>query len=264
MSDQNSSIHPLLQNSPFLRAALTERLVWDHAGARVPLHSNVSTDEACLLYDVIRFLKPEKTLEIGFCQGISALAILQALEDNGRGTHHVVDPFQRDYGNAGLEMVRRAGLEGRLHFVEAFPEEVVPTMPSGFGFAFIDASHLFDLTLLDFMLVQKKLDPGAVVGLHDLWMPSLQKVWRYLTSNRSCVPCDAEFRRTSDLVIRLQRPWRTRLKIAAGRLAGWLPGCGQAFSPEFLTPWETLGVPNLALLRTGGPDQREWTFHHTF
>lgn len=262
MSIQESS-HPLLQRNPLLRSALAEGRVWDASGARVPLHSNVSPEEACLLYDVVRTLKPERTLEIGFCQGISALAILQALEDNGQGRHHVVDPFQRGYGHAGVEMVRRAGLEARLCFDEAFPEEVVPAMAPGFGFAFIDASHLFDLTLLDFILVQKKLAPDAVVGLHDLWMPSLQKVWRYLTSNRGCVPCDAEFRRPEDAPAGRLRG-RTRLKIGVGHLVAALPGASRVFSPEFLNPWETLGVPNLALLRTGGTDQREWTFHRAF
>lgn len=90
-------------------------------------------------------------------------------------------------------MVRRSGVETRLRFHEKFPEEVVPQLEPGFGFAFIDASHLFDLTLLDFILVQKKLEPGAIIGFHDLWMPPLQKLWRYLTSNRNCIPCDTDF-----------------------------------------------------------------------
>ena len=42
--------------------------------------------------------------------GISALAIAQALEDNGCGTHHIVDPFENSlYGGVGLTSLDRAG-----------------------------------------------------------------------------------------------------------------------------------------------------------
>lgn len=257
------SISPSRHPCPTLSQAFSCGHVWDQSGALVPLHSNVSESEAGQLYDLVRLLKPRHTVEIGFCQGISAMAILQALEDNGEGEHWVIDPFQSNYGNAGLEMVRRSGLAGRMHFHESFPEEVLPRVDITFQFGFIDASHLFDLTLLDFNLVDKKLDAGGIVGLHDLWMPSLQKVWRYLTTNRRYLPCDSVFKAKGQAA-NSSLPARTRFKCMLSTLITRLPSADRWLSPEFLNPWETLQVPNLALLRKQCDDGREWTTHHTF
>ena len=43
-----------------------------------------------------------------------------------------------------------SGLAQRMHFTRSFPEVTVPELPA-LQFAFIDASHLFDLSVLDFV-----------------------------------------------------------------------------------------------------------------
>jgi hypothetical protein len=93
------------------------------------LDLNVSQAEALKLYESVRELRPAASAEVGFAQGISALAILQALIDNGDGLHHVMDPFQAGYQDAGLAMVARACLESRFRFYRQFPEEVIPGLP---------------------------------------------------------------------------------------------------------------------------------------
>src|SRR5438093_4981077 len=115
---------------------------------------------------------------------MSALAIAQALVHNGRGVHHVIDPYEHlKWDGVGLANLERANLEDRVRYYDAFPEEVIPTMPR-IEFAFMDGSHLFDLVLLDFVLVDKRLEVGGVIGVHDLWLPSIQKVLRYILANR--------------------------------------------------------------------------------
>ena len=52
-------------------------------------------------------------------------------------------------------------------------------------FAFIDSSHLFDLTLMDFILVDKRLDVGGLIGFHDLWLAGVMKAVRYIITNRN-------------------------------------------------------------------------------
>src|SRR4051794_39365798 len=145
----------------------------------------ISLDEALEVYSAVRAVGPDHSAEIGFCCAGSGLAILKGLEDQGRGMHHACDPYQSSYAkNAGLRNVERAGLAHRLEFHEKFPEEVVPGLPR-LQFVFIDASHLFDMSIVDFVLADKKLDVGGVVAFHDLWMPSLQKLVRYILANRS-------------------------------------------------------------------------------
>src|SRR5450755_1812637 len=109
--------------------AFTEKQIIGNNGERTPLHSSIALSEAETLYRVVRAVKPSVSVEVGLAQGISALAVLQALADNGAGVHHVMDPFQEKYGDGGLAMVSRAGLDSRLQFHRKFAEEVIPSLP---------------------------------------------------------------------------------------------------------------------------------------
>ena len=91
MPDPNYSSSDLPE---VLRSALKNGTVFGPEGESLPLDSNVSLDEATSLYSVVRRLKPSVSVEVGFAKGVSTLAILQALADNGHGVHHVIDPFQ--------------------------------------------------------------------------------------------------------------------------------------------------------------------------
>jgi predicted O-methyltransferase YrrM len=230
----------------------------DAAGALQPLHSNISPDEALALYALVRQLRPRATAEIGFALGVSGLAILGALAANGGDSRHFVsDPFQTSLvSGQGLEHVRRAGLSDRLQFHEKFPEEVFPSLPP-LQFAFIDASHLFDLTLLDFILVDKRLETGGVVGFHDLWMPSLKKVVRYLLANRAyrVHPASPPGPAPSS---------RQRLSSSIKKLLRALPRADRFLAPEILQPWADFNLSNMVFLEKLAPDQRDWRHHVAF
>jgi predicted O-methyltransferase YrrM len=218
----------------------------------------INLDEALQLYSVVRKLKPENTLELGFCCGASGLAILQGLEDNGLGTHHAVDPYQTSYAdNMGRRNVSRASLEHRLEFFETFPENVAATLPR-MQFAFIDASHLFDFTMLDFVLVDKLLDAGAMLALHDTWMPAIQKVIRFILSNRDymAVPTSQGSKPSRSI--------RSRAARAVGRACDILPWSERIFAPEFLTPWRSYDFGNIALLKKVADDRRDWRAFKSF
>lgn len=242
---------------PLLRELLQTGRYRDLQGAEQTLHSNVSLDEALALYSIVRDLKPKASAEIGFALGISGLAILGALEANGHGRHYVSDPYQTSFvGGMGRENVRRAGLEHRLEFYEKFPEEALPLFPP-VQFAFIDASHLFDLSVLDFVLVDKRLEVGGVVGFHDLWMPSLRKVVRHILTNRAyrihpASPPGA--------------PWTAKQKFQSGlcAVARRLPRASRWLAPEAAKPWHEFRLANLVLLEKIGEDQRDWREHQPF
>jgi hypothetical protein len=207
---------------------------------------------------VARAVQPRRSVEIGFAQGISTTAILKGLADNGFGEHHVIDPNQRHYGNCGLATVAAAGVAGYLRFHEKYAEEVIPQLP-GVQFAFIDSSHLFDLTISEFVLVDKKLAVGGVIGFHDLWMPSLQKVLRYVLANRAYRlyvppghPGDAH-------------PPATRVKATVAAALRRLPRRARRFlAADVLQPWSTIGTPSMAFIQKLDADKREWTFHRDF
>lgn len=239
-----------------LTESVARGLVVDESDAKVPLAGNVSLNEATLLYEVVRATRPEVSIELGFAQGMSACAIAQAIQDNGAGTHHIVDPFQhRDWGGAGLVSLQRAGLAERTRFYEAFPEEIVPSLPRA-QFAFIDASHLFDLTMLDFVLVDKRLDVGGLIAFHDSAMPSVSKALRYILTNRAyrvheTTPTGGVSSRAS----------------AASRAVRSIPRLEQLVRPEVLLPTPDLGVGrnrNIVVLEKLADDDRAPEFHVEF
>ena len=242
---------------PVLRDMLESGTFRDAQGVVQKLHSNISIEEALALYTLVRTLKPQATGEIGFALGVSGLAILGALQANGTGRHYVSDPFQTSFvGGAGRANAQRAGLDHRLEFHENFPEEVFSKFPR-LQFAFIDASHLFDLSILDFILVDKRLDVGGAVGFHDLWMPSLRKVIRHILTNRNY--------RIHPASPRGGPPnGRQKFLSAAAAVARNLPAAGRWLAPEAAKPWHEFRPANLMILEKLGEDQRDWREHQVF
>jgi hypothetical protein len=239
--------------------AFTEKQVIDSNGNRTPLHSSIALGEAETLYRVVRAVKPTVSVEVGLAQGISALAILQALADNGAGVHHVIDPFQGEYGDAGLAMIARAGLDSRLQFHRKLAGEVIPSLPR-LQFGFIDSSHLFDLTVEEFVMIDRKLDVGGMLAFHDLWMKSLQSFLRFVLANRA---------------YRLERSFdgprppgrltvKQRMKLVLLKLTHLVPGKERIFREEILRPWPLMGISNLVVIQKTGGDDRAWTFHAPF
>ena len=225
------------------------------SGSVAPISSSVPPEELRLLYDVVRALRPTVTCEIGFALGMSAVAICQGLEDNGHGHHHVIDPYERlHYRNFGLLTVSAAKLSHRMTFYEQFPESVLPGL-SQVDFAFIDASHLFDLTIAAFTLIDNRLAVGGVLGFHDMWLPAQQKVARYILANRN-------YRAHPANLARVERGWKDRLLAATVER---VPHLKTLLHPHVLTPWRTLGLGNLALFeKTSADDVRPFELFSDF
>ena len=248
--------------SPSARAIYTQSTAGD-GGAGVgdgdpAFFDQINLDEALQIYSLVRSLRPQNTLEIGFCCGGSGLAILQALEDNDMGTHHAVDPYQSSYAaGMGERNVREAGLGHRLRLLGTFTENAFPHLPR-VQFAFIDSSHLFDLTMLDFVLVDKLLESGSVLALHDTWMAAIQKLIRFILLNREYVV----FRPSASPSSRVSL--RSQLVQILRRICRSLPRSEQIFAPEFLTPWHCYNFSNVAFLKKLGNDQRDWRSFHRF
>jgi predicted O-methyltransferase YrrM len=240
-----------------LREALVRKQVFDPADAPHPLDSNVSELEALELYSAVRQIRPERSLEVGLAHGISALAILAGLAANGSGHHFVIDPLQPNYGGCGEAMIERAGFSSLHTFFERFPEEVVPHLPR-IQFALIDSSHLFDFTLMEFVLIDKKLDPGGFLAFHDLWMPSIQTVVRFVLTNRAYKICHAFSEDGPKPLV------RQRCKEFVGQSLSKIPGARRVLRPEVLVPWSTFRAQNLMLLQKISDDQRDWRFHREF
>jgi len=221
-------------------------------GTATPLRASVSLAEATLLYELVRETQPKCSLEVGLGQGMSTIAILGAIKDNGFGHHHVIDPWEASFEDAGLAAIERAGLTQYMTFHRTHSELVIPSLPE-IGFAFIDASHLFDLTLADFVLIDKKLHRGGIIGFHDSWLPSYGQLLDYVLSNREYKPYNWTPRQPFT-------GWRKRLsRFIAKRSA-----LRRIFSPRLLPFAPSSGAPNLSVIQKIARDKRNWDFHVPF
>ena len=241
-----------------LQKALSSKVAYAPDGTTRPLESNVSKEEAEVLYSAVRSIRPDCSLEIGLAQGISALAILAGISANGPlGHHYVVDPFQKNYANCGEAMITLAGFADRHTFLERFPEEVVPQLPR-LQFAFIDASHLFDFTMMEFVLVDKKLEIGGIIALHDLWMPSLRTVLRFIHTNRAY-----RIRRDFSGPIPVPTLRQRSIEFVSYGLKK-VPGTRRLLNSNLLDPWSAFRLTNLVFLEKQQEDSRDWRFHREF
>ena len=192
-------------------------------GSQRALGGGVSKAEACLLYELVRRVQAHYTVEIGLAYGVSALAICQAVRDNGGAACHAVDPAQTSgSGGGGLWALERAGLSDLLTFYEAPDYVALPEMLKqgiGVDLAFVDGWHTFDYALLDFFYIDKMLRPGGLVAFHDYGMPAIAKVVEFALTHRHyrALPCQPRLE-THPREELLKRYRRARHLVVRGRI----------------------------------------------
>ena len=69
--------------SDLLDNILLTSSVTDNEGQNYPVHSHTALEQCKFMQKIIKDVKPANSLEIGFAYGISTLAILAALNNEG-------------------------------------------------------------------------------------------------------------------------------------------------------------------------------------
>jgi hypothetical protein len=59
--------------------------------------TRISEPQGMWMFDVVRRLKPKRSLEIGLAYGFGTIYILAAIEETGAGHHLALDPFQAGF-----------------------------------------------------------------------------------------------------------------------------------------------------------------------
>jgi predicted O-methyltransferase YrrM len=235
-------------------------------GTKVKLHSAVTGDEAALITELVKETKPAVSLEVGLAYGISALAILDGIDQAVFQKHICIDPVQKGWRGIGLYNLERAGFSRFVEFHEARSYEALPRIIARgerVDFAFIDGWHTFDYALVDFFLIDKLLRVGAVVVLDDGDWPAVRKLLRFIATN-----LDYSVIRTTGRPLSLKR----RIYNGAGWLLARLHGGGRVaklvratFRPELLSPDEQLGLRGSCVaLQKGADDTRRWDHFSDF
>lgn len=192
--------------------------------------------------------EPDRIVEVGCASGVSTLAMAQAAPESSL---IVMDPKQDSHWKgAGRTAIERAGIGSRVDLRHERSDEALPDLiaeGTRTQFAFIDGWHMLDYVMMEALLVDRMLDVGGLILLHDLWMPALQQLASFWTTNRAYEPVTI---RSGEIV---NEPWQPEPEIGQRevRLCATTP---ELFRTE-LVPFVDRSI--LALRKTG-EDERPW------
>jgi predicted O-methyltransferase YrrM len=123
----------------------------------------VQRDEALLLHGLVRVVRPQTVVEIGFYHGWSAYNCLSALDDDARLYAFDADPVCDEVAR------RRFADEPRLRYRRRAQQDLTPDDVDGRGvdLVFIDGAHDLEINKRTFARLLPMLTPGAIVAIHD-------------------------------------------------------------------------------------------------
>lgn len=172
-----------------LRQMFQTYTVLDQNQQPLTMASNISADNANRLYQAVKTYKPRLVLEIGLAYGISALAILTALQEIGEGGKLIsIDPYQeKSWKNIGLLNIERAGLAQYHEFTGEPDYFALPRMLGNdmrFEMAYIDGWHIFDYVMMNFFYVDKMLAVGGIAAFNDASHVGVKQTIQFMNAYR--------------------------------------------------------------------------------
>jgi predicted O-methyltransferase YrrM len=123
----------------------------------------VQRDEALFLHGLVRAVRPQTVVEIGFLRGASAFNFLRALDDGARLYSFDIDP-------ASAEVARsRFGHDRRLFYRERSQDAITAQDIDGrvAEFVFLDAAHDLALNQATFEKLLPLMAEDAILAVHD-------------------------------------------------------------------------------------------------
>jgi len=155
---------------------------FDRPDVRIP------REEGELLVQLHTMLKPQRTLEVGLGYGFSTMFFLMAMQQSGAGHHIALDPYQSMWHGIGTTRAELLKMQERFTLIAeesslALPRLAVDKLQA--QLIFIDGDHRFDSVLVDFYLSDKICALQGVIVFDDMWMPSVQRLVRFISNNRS-------------------------------------------------------------------------------
>ena len=100
-----------------------------------------------------------------------------------------IDPYAEiSWHGIGLTHARAVAATSTFEHLAAKSSAALPQLAAAgprAGLIYVDGNHRFDDVLVDATLADLLLDEGGLLLLDDTWMPSVQKVLRFLERNRA-------------------------------------------------------------------------------
>lgn len=164
-------------------------VMFDVAGQRELINeTSVSMREGRILWYLARALQASLVIETGFGRGGSAAFFLSAIAP-ASGQVISIDPAFRHWaGDIGQTYIKEMGCSQNHTLIE-IPSEIylaeqLHTNPDQrLKLGYVDGSHHFDGTLFDFMLLDRMLEVGGVIGIDDAHAPAVRTVASFVANN---------------------------------------------------------------------------------
>ncbi|MFO0832689.1 MAG: class I SAM-dependent methyltransferase [Phycisphaerales bacterium] len=159
------------------------------SGAKTPLWpAGLTKGAGDFLRDLVVREGALSTVEVGLGLGLSSLAILEGLLSvpGAKRRHVTIDPGQEWCDRAGVRTVQESGAASITTIIEKPSAMALARLweeGQVFDFAFIDGAHWFDAVLVDLCLARRVVKHGGLIVLDDHWMPSIQAVLAFATTN---------------------------------------------------------------------------------
>jgi predicted O-methyltransferase YrrM len=171
--------------NPVLEQIYASEVVVDANGQEHRVHSHTSREQCSFIQSIISRIDARTCLEVGLAYGLSSLAICEKIINKDGGVLYSIDPEQDWWKDIGLLNLEKAGYKDVLRFHREYSYETLPKLKAEgiqLDFAYIDASKLFDVVLVDVYYILKMMRIGGVVVLDDCGFPSLNKLARCLAN----------------------------------------------------------------------------------
>jgi predicted O-methyltransferase YrrM len=177
---------------PYLEKIVKSGVMMTPEGEPRQINSHISIQEGLFLQEIINEVHPITSLEVGVAYGTSSMFICEAMTAQGGKKHISVDPGPvylkggrtLDRCGLGLLNLERCGYREFVEFYEAGSEFILPELlkkGEKIEFAFIDGWHTLDHCLVDFFYINRLLKEGGVVVFHDVRLPGIAKLMRYIS-----------------------------------------------------------------------------------
>jgi len=164
-------------------------IMFERSGEQILLNdSSIGLTEGQILWYLARSSHSKSVIETGFGRGGSAAFFLSALAP-WNGTLVSIDhAFRHWAGDTGIHYINQLGLAENHRLIEepselALAKIVSKSSAEYLSLSYIDGSHHFDGTLIDFMHLDRLTEIGGIIAIDDAHAPAVRTVASFVANN---------------------------------------------------------------------------------
>jgi predicted O-methyltransferase YrrM len=150
--------------------------------------TSLGLTEGRILWYLSRQFRPPVIIETGFGRGGSAAFFLTALSA-WKGRLISIDPAFRSWAqDTGATYIDNLGFSGNHTLIEepselALANIISQKLVENLKLSYIDGSHHFDGTLIDFIYLDRLTEIGGIIAIDDAHAPAVRTLASYIAHN---------------------------------------------------------------------------------